>query len=98
MNPKVNAPPSTPKKIKMNGMLLPWLMSHGLTKLSMLLTPSPHTSMKMPQPVEPWLNSQIAGRATSVAIVARNNRRRSVASRFSASPGTGGADDVRQQA
>src|SRR5204862_6165302 len=33
MKPNASAPPSTPKKIKMNGMSLPWLMSHGLTTL-----------------------------------------------------------------
>ena len=32
---------------------LPWLMSHGLTMLSRLATPTPQMSMKMPQPVAP---------------------------------------------
>src|SRR3954471_16787142 len=57
MKPKVNAPPITPKKIKRKGMLLPWLMSQGLTKLSTLATPKPQTSIKIPQAVEPWLKS-----------------------------------------
>ena len=40
----------TPKKTNRNGIELPWLIIHGLTKLSTLLTPTPQINMKMPQP------------------------------------------------
>jgi hypothetical protein len=48
------APPSTPKRMSRNGIVLPRLMSQGFTKLSMLLTPKPQITMKMHQPVSPW--------------------------------------------
>ena len=38
MKPKASTPPMTPKKIRMKGSALPWEISQGLTKLSMLLT------------------------------------------------------------
>jgi hypothetical protein len=52
--------PARPISVSRNGKLVPRLISIGRTTLSTpLIRKKPHTSMKMPQPVLPWANSQI---------------------------------------
>ena len=53
MKPNASTPPITPKKIRMNGSVLPCEISHGFRKLSMLETPKPQISMNTAQPVAP---------------------------------------------
>ena len=61
--PNAITPPSTPRKVSRNGWLLPRLISIGRTTLSTpLIRKVPQITMKIPQPVLPWLNSQIAAR------------------------------------
>ncbi|MBV6407143.1 MAG: hypothetical protein EFKGCFLK_00696 [Rhodocyclaceae bacterium] len=54
MKPKASTPPKTPKAMSRIGRLAVRLMSRGLTKLStLLMTATPHTAMKIAQPVSP---------------------------------------------